>query len=86
MNDLPASWPLGAPEIGKFLNVGPRTVHAWRHRGVMPDPDYPAVNGHPAWRSDTVRSWAIATGRLDPTTGEPQSRACHPEIRARKKK
>lgn len=85
MPDLPAAWPLGGAEIAALLDVSPRTVHAWSWRGLLPPPDFPAVNGHPAWRNDTIESWAIATGRLDPDTRRPVSRACHPDARKTRK-
>lgn len=72
--NVPAFWPVGALEIGRMLDVEPRTVAVWRRRRLLPEPDYPEVNGHAAWRTDTIRSWAQATQRMD-TDGRPVSRS-----------
>jgi hypothetical protein len=46
------------------LRVRPQTVHAWRHRNVMPQPRW-TVSGQPAWDWAEIETWAIKTGRLD---------------------
>lgn len=60
--------PLGAPEIAKMLDVQDRTVHQWIRRQLMPDADFPEINGSLAWDRDTVLRWAGTTGRLTSDT------------------
>jgi hypothetical protein len=55
--------PVGAAEIAERLGVKPQTVHAWRHRDLMPEPRW-TVSGQPAWSWQDVESWARRTGRL----------------------
>lgn len=57
------SFPVGAAEIAKRLRVRPQTVHAWRHRNLLPAPRW-TVSGQPAWDWSQVESWARQTGRL----------------------
>ncbi len=57
------SLPVGAAEIAKRLGVRPQTVHAWRHRKLMPQPRW-TVSGQPAWAWAEIEAWAITTGRL----------------------
>ena len=58
------SFPVGAAEIAKRLDVRPQTVHAWRHRNVMPQPRW-TVSGQPAWDWAEIEVWAVETGRLE---------------------
>lgn len=58
-----ASLPVGASEIATRLGVRPQTVHAWRHRGLLPEPAW-TVSGQPAWDWATIEAWARDTGRL----------------------
>lgn len=55
--------PVGAAEIAKRLAVRPQTVHAWRHRKLLPEPRW-TVSGQPAWEWTEVEAWAKQTGRL----------------------
>jgi len=57
------SFPVGAAEIAERLGVRPQTVHAWRHRKLMPPPRW-AVSGQPAWDWAEIETWARETGRL----------------------
>lgn len=54
---------VGEKEIAGMLAVKENTVHQWRARGIMPQPDG-LVSGNPAWHWSTVRKWAEATGRV----------------------
>lgn len=56
--------PLGAAEVARLLAVSRDTVRQWRYRRVFPEPDWPEVNMHPAWKRSTVVGWAVAGGRL----------------------
>ena len=55
--------PVGAAEIATRLRVKPQTVHAWRHRKLMPEPRW-TVSGQPAWDWSEIEGWARRTGRL----------------------
>ena len=57
------SYPVGAAEIAKRLGVRPQTVHAWRHRKLMPEPRW-TVSGQAAWDWVEVEAWAKRTGRI----------------------
>ena len=54
---------VGRVEIAKLLQVETRTPHAWSARGLLPEPDYAAVNGGSAWNTTTIIEWALRTGR-----------------------
>jgi hypothetical protein len=49
--------------IAERLDVPKDTVNKWRHRDLLPDPDYPLAVG-PVWEWETIRVWAERTGRL----------------------
>jgi hypothetical protein len=49
-------------EIANLLSVQKGTVHKWRHRGILPEPDYQLSIG-PLWDEDTIAEWAEKTGR-----------------------
>ena len=49
--------------IADRLNVPKDTVHKWRHRQQLPEPDYPLAVG-PVWEWETIRQWAESTGRI----------------------
>ena len=55
--------PVGAAEIAARLRVKAQTVHAWRHRKLMPVPRW-TVSGQPAWDWSEIQAWARRTGRL----------------------
>ena len=55
---------VGTPEIASRVGVTTKTVRTWRTRGVFPDPDYPDINGLPAWTWPTVLTWLGQTGRI----------------------
>lgn len=58
---------VGMSELPGFLRLAsPRTASAWQQRKKLPPPDYPSVNGSPAWRRLTIIRWAAATGKLPP--------------------
>lgn len=54
--------PIGIHEVADMLDVARNTVDSWRHRGLMPEPDW-TVGGRPAWDAATIREWAQRTGR-----------------------
>jgi len=55
--------PVGAAEIAARLGVKPQTVHTWRQRNVMPEPQW-TVSGQPVWDWAEIEAWAKRTGRL----------------------
>jgi hypothetical protein len=59
----PEPTPVGAAEIAARLGVRAQTVHAWRHRKLMPAPRW-TVSGQPAWDWPDIEAWARRTGRL----------------------
>lgn len=54
---------VGKPEIADGCGVDRGTPSTWQRRELLPDPDHPPVNGQPAWKLETIRSWALSTGR-----------------------
>lgn len=56
--------PIGVAEMGPLLGVKPATVRQWLHRDHLPAPDFPSVNGRPAWRRAVVVAWAVKDGRV----------------------
>lgn len=50
-------------DIAHRLNVPKDTVNKWRHRGLLPEPDYPLSVG-PVWEWSTIEAWAKSTRRL----------------------
>lgn len=50
-------------QVAERLDVRRQTVHMWRHRGIMPEPDY-MLNGGPVWAWWRIRDWAENTGRM----------------------
>lgn len=70
---LSACEPVGVTEVAIYLKVRHQTVHQWLFRTAakeiavpMPPPDW-VVNGQEAWNLRTIKGWAIAAGRLDPS-------------------
>lgn len=61
-NATPPANPVGAVEIARMLKVERQTVDAWRHRDILPDPDW-TVGGRPAWDERTIVGWARRTDR-----------------------
>jgi hypothetical protein len=55
--------PVGIAEIAERLNVRRQTVDIWRHRDLLPEPEW-TVGGRPAWDWSTIKEWAKGTGRL----------------------
>ncbi len=51
---------VGEREIASRLSVQPQTVHQWRQRGQLPEPDW-TVSGQPAWDWDRLCHWARET-------------------------
>ena len=55
-------FPVGAAEIAERLGVRAQTVHTWRQRKVMPEPQW-RVSGQPAWDWTEIEEWARRTNR-----------------------
>jgi hypothetical protein len=55
--------PVDIPAIASRLGVARQTVDMWRHRKVLPAPDYPQLSV-PVWEWLTIAHWAEQTGRL----------------------
>lgn len=54
---------VGYRGMAQMLGVGKRAPAVWRQRGQLPPPDYPEINGAPAWNRWTVIQWAVETDR-----------------------
>ncbi len=54
---------VGLTEIANRLDKKVDTVKKWRHRQLLPEPDYVLAQG-PVWEWKTIRTWAEQTGRL----------------------
>src|SRR5215472_4976209 len=54
---------IGEKEIAARLRVKETTVHQWRSRGLLPEPEG-SVSGAPAWHWSTIERWAWTTGRM----------------------
>lgn len=54
---------VGPHEIADRLSVRVSTVHQWRQRDVLPEPEA-VISGVPIWHWKTVEKWARKTGRL----------------------
>lgn len=69
-----ASGPVAKPDIvdvgdiAERLGVKQSTVHVWRYRNLLPEPEWD-ISGQPAWRWVTIRKWAEQTGRLPKEQG-----------------
>ena len=48
-------------EIAARLNVREQTVHAWRMRGILPEPMV-VLSRVPIWRWRTIKVWSEETG------------------------
>jgi hypothetical protein len=53
---------VGPDELAELLQVSRSTVRQWRHRGLLPAPDF-TLSSMPIWTLRTVRDWAALTGR-----------------------
>ncbi len=58
---------VGVADIAERLGVRPQTAATWRHRGLLPEPDW-MVSGLPVWDWPTIAAWAKTTGRLPGVT------------------
>ena len=54
---------VGPGEIADRLGVKRGTVHEWRRRGILPEPEA-IVSGVPVWQWSKIEAWARSTGRL----------------------
>ncbi len=54
---------VGEKEIAERFGVPSNTVHVWRKRGVLPNPDG-FVSGMPAWHWSTIKERLRATGTM----------------------
>jgi hypothetical protein len=64
MADMCNCEPVGSDDIAQRLGVQRDTVKMWKHRRLLPTPDW-TVSGRPAWNWPTIRTWAQRTGRLN---------------------
>jgi predicted site-specific integrase-resolvase len=55
--------PVGVRDIAERLGVKQQTASVWRHRGLLPKPDWHA-SGLPLWNWPKIEEWARETGRL----------------------
>ena len=55
--------PVGSSDIAARLDVQVATVKMWRHRGLLPEPEW-TVSGRPCWNWSSIQAWASSTGRL----------------------
>lgn len=55
--------PIGYQEIAELLDVKDTTVRMWKWGDKLPEPDYDAVHGFPAWEMETIIRWAGVTCR-----------------------
>lgn len=67
--DEPVDDPVGPAEIAQRLNVKAKTVHVWKVRGILPEPEW-TLSGVPIWQWRTIEAWAKQTGRLDATASK----------------
>jgi hypothetical protein len=54
---------VGLAEMAERLGVKAQTARMWRHRNLLPEPEW-TVSGQPAWNWSTIEEWARSTGRL----------------------
>jgi predicted DNA-binding transcriptional regulator AlpA len=54
---------VGAKEIAERLGIPENTVHMWRKRRLLPDPDG-MVSGMAAWRWATIKNWLESRGEV----------------------
>lgn len=53
---------MGPDELAELLQVSRAAIRQWRHRGLLPAPDF-TLSSLPIWTLRTVRDWAALTGR-----------------------
>lgn len=56
---------MGAAEIAKLFGVSRQRVQQLINRDDFPKPESELAMGK-VWRTDDVRAWGVATGRLKP--------------------
>lgn len=61
MNALPDV--VGVKEIAERLGVEPQVVRLWKHRGLLPEPDW-SVGGRPAWLWSRFDGWQLPGSRV----------------------
>lgn len=49
--------------VARHCGVEETTPGQWRQRNVLPPSDFPEIRGCPLWYLDTIRQWALDTGR-----------------------
>lgn len=53
---------VGPHEIAGRLGVKVTTVHQWRQRDLLPEPEA-VISGVPVWLWEVIEKWAKETGR-----------------------
>ena len=55
-------------DIAEMLQVRPNRVSVWLHRKQMPEPEaYVSNDQIPIWNTETIMTWAKATGKMPMT-------------------
>jgi hypothetical protein len=54
---------VGVSDIAERLRVPRGTVAIWKHRELMPEPEW-TISGGPVWRWSKIEKWARETNRL----------------------
>jgi len=49
---------MNTQELANYLNIGKRTLQAWRAAGKLPRPDL-AIGSTRRWRKETIESWLL---------------------------
>lgn len=62
-------------QVAELLQVKAQTVHQWRSKGRIVEPDW-TFGGVPVWLRDTIVDWAKENGRMD-EQGRPVKRVNH---------
>lgn len=55
--------PVGPIEIAAKLDVSKHTVYSWIQRDLFPPPAS-RISDRPVWEWETIRLWAVETGRF----------------------
>lgn len=56
MTTIESSDYLDPAGVAELLGVSVATVHSYKHRGLLPEPDH-RFGQSPAWRRETIAAW-----------------------------